>query len=137
MKRESALNEHLQNIGHEKTDLKQWVPEMLLVILRESNACFIILFTLLVSEFAYMTPGLASLSAIPRFDDLSPSAKRAKSTLARYERRVLIGQQLAHDRSTRVGVLRLVCDFTFTASGCCCEGLCEVASHAAMSDAVA
>src|SRR5882757_4804523 len=107
---------------------------MLLVVLREANACFIILFTFLVSEFSYMTPSLARLSAIPRFDDFSPSAKRAKTTPARNERRVLIGQQLAHDRATRIGVL--VCDF-ITSTGCRCEGLCVVASHAAMADAIA
>ena len=114
----------------EKTDLEQRVPVMLLVVMHERHSRLVILLALLVAELANVSPSLARLAAIPRLDDLRAGAKRAESAPARHERRVLVGQQPAHDRTA---VLRL----SVPARGCAGEGLGVVAAHAAVADAVA
>jgi len=79
---------------------------MLLVIMHERHARFIILLALLVAELADMASRLAGLAPISRFHHLGARAKRAESALARHERRFMsIGEQPSHDLTTRVGVL--------------------------------
>src|SRR5579863_578976 len=127
----SKLNEtkHVVNWGRE-TDLKEWVPVMLLVVMHERHARLVIFLALLIAELANMAPSLSRLAAVPRLDDLRAAAKRAESALARHERRVLVGQQPAHDRAA---VLHSV----FPDDGHGGEGLRVVSSHAAMADAIA
>lgn len=115
------------------TDLEQRVPVMFLVIMHETDARLVILSAFLVAELADVAACLARFAAVPRLDHLCARAKRAESALARHERRVLpVGEQPAHDRASRVGVLAPVVRL------CCSrEGLRVVAPHAAMADAVA
>ena len=117
----------------EKTDLEQGVPVMLLVVMHERHSRLVILFALLVAELANVSPSLARLAAIPRLDDLRAGAKRAESAPARHERRVLVGQQPAHDRTAVLPSSSM----STACGGCAGEGLGVVAAHAAMADAVA
>src|ERR1700761_2519277 len=113
------------------TDLEQRVPVVFLVVMHESDTCLVILFALLVPELADVTTCLACFAAVPRLDDLCAYTKRAKSALARHERRVLlVRKQPAHDRAARIRVLGLLLLSPR-------EGLRIVTPHAAMADAVA
>src|SRR5260221_10972550 len=103
---------------------------MLLVVMHERHSRLVILFALLVAELANMSASLARLAAIPRLDDLRAGAERAESAPARHERRVLVGQQPAHDRTA-------VFLSSFSCSCRAGEGLGVVAAHAAVADAVA
>ena len=109
-----------------ETDLEQRVPVMLLVIVHECHARLVIFLALLIAELANMASSLARLAAVPRLDDLRTGAERAESALARHERRVLVGQQPAHDGPAVLP--------GFPGSR---EGLRVVPSHAAMADTVA
>ena len=82
---------------------------MLLVVVHERHSRLVILLPLLVAKLANVSPGLARLAAIPRLDDFRAGAKRAEPATARHERRVLVGQQPAHDRTAIVALLSAGC----------------------------
>lgn len=115
------------------TSLEQRVPVVFLVIMHETDARLVILFAFLITELADVTACLARFAAVPRLDHLRACAKRAKSALARHERRVLpVSEQPPHDRAAGIGVFgRRIPTASYR------EGLRVVAPHAAMADAVA
>src|SRR5258708_3110305 len=84
--------------------LQQWIPEVLLVVVDKRHLRLEVLLALNIPEFLDVPSSLLGLTSITSFHDLHTTAKPTKSSLARYECRVLFVEQLSHKCSTRVGV---------------------------------
>ena len=100
---------------------------MLLRIVNQAHSHLEILSPFLVSKLSDMAPRLSGFTPIPRSNYLRSTAKRTKTTPARYQRRIPVRQQLPNDRRARVGT-------TLVSSTTGQRTLIVIMPHASMAD---